>query len=51
MVEYSLPGFQEMTLTTRKGKIMHNEFSSVQIITGHAIYNSRYNGLTDESSQ
>ena len=52
MIEYSLPGFQEMTLSIRKSKIMHLEleFWSVQIITGHVFYNSRYNILTDEST-
>ena len=52
MVDYSLPGLQEMTLSARKGKMIHLEpkFWSVQIITSHVIYNSWYNILTDESS-
>ena len=52
MVEYSLSGFQEMTLSKRKGKIMQLklEFWTVQIITGRGIYNSRYDNFTDQRS-
>ena len=44
---------KEPPLGAKKAKIMHLqlEFWSVQIITGHVIYNSQYDILTDESSQ
>ena len=44
---------KEPPLGSKKAKIMHLqlEFWSVQIITGHVIYNCLYNNLTDQSSQ